>query len=370
MEMAFTVSANRDIERWVASGLIDRATADKLYHDLANRPGKFGLGAVLGVLGAVLLGAALLTLVASNWNAIPRLVRVGLILAVISTGYLSGAWRAGKGDTLFSSVLYLIAAIAFGGGIALVGQMYHLSGDAASAALVWCLGTLIAAFLLLSGNLAAMAGLLGLFYLFAIATEDSWHSVNYFWVVPLLALGVAAVARLTLTRLGLHAAALLILGLFLFMRLEHNAEYLDIVFAIGGTLAFFAFVYFEESVEHFTQFARGLQFYALASGFAGLAAIQGNLRSEEIASFIIVGIAIIGLAIAALTVRGRDHGQVRTLSYAAFSLEVLYLAYETIGSLLGTSLFFFLIGLFVIILAFLVVRLERRFKSPEPGGAQ
>jgi uncharacterized membrane protein len=367
--MAFSVSANRDIERWVATGLIDRATADRLYADLANRPGRFGLGAVLGVLGAVLLGAALLTLVASNWDAIPRLARVALILLVIASGYLGGAWRANKGDEVFSSVLYLIAAAAFGGGIALVAQMYHLSGDAASAALVWCLGTLAAGFLLVSGNLAAMAGLIGIFYLVMVADESSWHSAHYYWIVPLLALGVAAAARLTHTRLALHAAAWLILGYFILIRIEHNAEYLDYVFAIAGAAAFFALVYFEEIADRLTHFARALQFYALAGAFTGLAAIQFQLLNDNTGGTILLGIAIIGLAIAALAVKGRDHGQVRAIAYIAFALEVLYLAYATVGSLIGTSLFFFLIGIFVIFLAFLVVRLERRFNAPQQGGA-
>jgi uncharacterized membrane protein len=366
--MAFSVSANRDIERWVANGLIDRATAEKLYADLANSPGRFGLGAVLGVLGAVLLGAAFLSLIAANWEAIPRLVRVAVILALIAFGYIGGAWRMGRGDAVFSVVHYLLAAVAFGGGIALIGQMYHLSGDAASAALVWCVGTLLAAFLLLSGNLAAMAGLVGLFYLFGVAAENSWHSTHYYWVVPPLALGVAAIARLTHTRLGLHSSAWLVLGLFLFIRIEHDAEYLDYAFAVGGAIGFFAFVYFEDMTETATHFARALQFYALAAAFAGLAALQLQLLSGNTGGTILLGIAIIGLAIAALAFRGRDHGQVRTISYIAFSLEVLYLAYQTVGSILGTSLFFFLIGIFVIFLAFLVVRLERRFKSPEAGG--
>ncbi len=367
--MGLSHSVNKDIERWVASGLIDRATADRLYADIANRPGHFGLGAVLGVLGAVLLGAALLSLVAANWNEIPRLMRVAFILIVIAAGYLGGVWRAGKGDTVFSSVLYLIAATAFGGGIALIGQMYHLSGDAASAALVWCLGTLAAGLLLLSGNLAAMAGLIGIFYLVAVVTESSWHSDHYYWIVPLLALGIAAIARLTHTRLGLHAAAWLILGYFITIRFENNAEYLDYVFAITGTVAFFALVFLEDIAERLTHFARALQFYALAGAFTGLAAIQFQLLSGNVGGNIVLGLAIIGLAIAALAVQGRDHGQVRVIAYIAFALEVLYLAYETVGSIIGTSLFFFLIGAFVIVLAFLVVRLERRFKSPEPGGA-
>jgi uncharacterized membrane protein len=375
--MSFSLSMNQDIERWVASGLIDRATAQKLYAELADRPGRFGLGAVLGVLGAVLLGAALLSLVAANWDVIPRLLRVALILILIAAGYLGGAWRAAKGDTLFSSVLYLIAATGFGGGIALVGQMYHISGDGSSAALVWCIGTLAAALLLLSGNLAAMASLIGIFYLVTatkdnlsgLASESSWHGDHYYWIVPLLVLGVAAVARLTRTRLALHSAAWLVLGYFITLRLEYNTDYLDYVFGITGAVAFFALVYFEDAADRVTHIARALQLYALAVAFTGLASIQFQLPGTNMGGDVLLGLAIIGLAIAALAVRGRDHGQVRTIAYAAFAFEVLYLSYETVGSIIGTSLFFFLIGIFVIFLAFLVVRLERRFKTHEPGGA-
>ena len=365
--MGLLISANKDIERWVAGGLIDRATGDKLTAELANRPGRFGLGAVLGALGAVLLGAAMLSLVAANWEAIPRLFRVALIGTTILGGYLGGAWRAGKGDNVFSGALYLLAAIAFGGGIALVGQMYHLSGDTASAALVWCLATLLASFLLLSGNLAAMAGLIGLFYLLVCITEPSWHSAHYYWVVPPLAAAIAASARLSQTRLGLHSAAWLFLGMFAFIRVDRDFQEMDIIFALLGSALFVIFAYFDDAAERVTQFAHPLQFYALASAFTGFAAWQFEQADNGVTVVVILGLAVLGLAIAALAMKGRDNGGVRALAYLAFGAEVLYLSFVTVGSIIGTSLFFFLIGIFVIFLAFLVVRLEKRFKSQQAG---
>ena len=367
--MGFSVSVNKDIERWVAAGLIDRATADKLNAELENRPGRFGLGAVLGVLGAVLLGAALLSLVAANWEAFPRLMRVGMIFAVIVAGYLGGAWRAGKGDELSANILYLLAAIAFGGGIALIGQMYHLSGDAATAALVWCVSTLFAALLLTSGNLAGMAGLIGLFYLFTASSELSWHSVNYVWTVPLLSAATAFIARLTHTRIGLHSAVWLILAMFAFIRLDRNLEALDWFFAIGGAALFLACAWFEPVVERVTHFARALQFYALGSSFTGFFAWQAEQWDRGAAAAILLGVAVIGLTIAALALKGRDHRPVRALSYLVFAFEVLWLAYLTVGTIIGSAAFFFLIGIFVIGLAFLVVRMERRFKAAQAGGS-
>jgi uncharacterized membrane protein len=367
--MGFSVSVNKDIERWVSGGLIDRATADRLSAELDSRPGRFGLGAVLGVLGAVLLGAALLSLVAANWEAFPRLMRVALILSVIIAGYLAGAWRAGKGDAVFSGALYLIAAIAFGGGIALIGQMYHLSGDAASAALVWSGATLFAGILLVSGNLVGMAGLIGLFYLVTLSTENSWHSVNYVWIVPLVSAGIALAARLTHTRIGLHSAVWLLLGMFAVLRIDHDVEALDWFFAIGGAALFFLCVYFEDLFERVTHFARALQFYALASSFTGFFAWQFEQWDFEYSASIAVGVAVIALTVAALALKGRDHRPVRSLSYLVFSAEVLWLAYFTIGSLIGSAAFFFLIGIFVIALAFLVVRMEKRFNAAQKGAA-
>ena len=367
--MGFSVSVNKDIERWTAAGLIDRATADKLSAELASRPGRFGLGAVLGVLGAVLLGAALLSLVAANWEAFPRLMRVGLILGVIIAGYLGGAWRAGQGDTVFSGVLYLLAAIAFGGGIALIGQMYHLSGDAATAALVWSGTTILAAVLLMSGNLAGMAGLIGLFYLFTASSEASWHSVNYVWTVPLLSAAIALAARLTHTRIGLHSAVWLFLAMFIFIRLDRDAEALDWFFAIGGAAVFFACAFLEPIVERVTHFARALQFYALGASYTGFFAWQAEQWAFSVSASILLGLAVLSLAIAALALKGRDHRPVRSLTYLVFAAEVLWLAYFTVGSIIGSAMFFFLIGIFVIALAFLVVRLERRFKTSEAGGA-
>ena len=368
--MGFFVSVNKDIERWAAAGLIDRSTADRLNAELANRPGRFGLGAVLGVLGAVLLGAALLSFVAANWEDIPRLARVSLILLTIAAGYVGGAWRAGRGDAVFSATLYLIAAIAYGGGIALVGQMYHLSGDMASAALVWSAATLAAGFLLLSGNLAAMAAIVGLTYVIAALSEASFHSTHYVWITPLIAGGAALIARLTHTRLGLHAATWLFLGMFAALRIQRDVEELDLIFALAGTALFLAFAWFDDLVEEFTHFAHALQFYALLVAFAGFAALQADHYSDSMSVKVILGIAVICLSIAALALRGRENGQVRAVAYLAFAAEVLYLASETIGSIMGTALFFFLIGMFVIALAFLVVQLEKRFNAEQAGAKQ
>ncbi|MGO7164521.1 DUF2157 domain-containing protein, partial [Rhizobium johnstonii] len=73
----------RDLSLWVGKGLLGQETAGALLAEYDSRPASFSLGRVLMALAAVLLAAAILLVVASNWEAIPRLVRVGGILALI-----------------------------------------------------------------------------------------------------------------------------------------------------------------------------------------------------------------------------------------------------------------------------------------------
>jgi uncharacterized membrane protein len=222
--------------------------------------------------------------------------------------------------------------------------------------------------LLTSGNLAGMAGLIGLFYLFTAFSESSWHSLNYIWTVPLLSAAIAFVARLTHTRIGLHSAVWLFLAMFIFIRLDHDARELDWFFAIGGAALFIACAWFEPIVERITHFARALQFYALASSYIGFFGWQFEEWDSNLSASILLGVAALALTIAALALKGRDHRPVRALSYLVFAVKVLWLAYFTVGSIIGSAAFFFLIGIFVIALAMLVVRLEKRFKAVQTGG--
>ena len=71
-----------------------------------------------------------------------------------------------------------------------------------------------------------------------------------------------------------------------------------------------------------------------------------------------------------LALEGRDMGAVRYLAYVTFAVEILYLSFVTIDSMLGTSGFFLLSGLIVAVLAFVVIRMEKLFAAkPHEGSA-
>ncbi len=114
--MSFSISVERLIERWQRDGLIDAETASKLNADLEKRASVFSLGSVLATLGGLLLGAAVIMLVAANWQEMPRLMRISLIFVLIWASYLGGAWRQARGDKLFPPVCYIVGAASFGAG--------------------------------------------------------------------------------------------------------------------------------------------------------------------------------------------------------------------------------------------------------------
>lgn len=204
-------TVRRHVARWQRDGLIDEVTADRLRKDIDGHGISFGLGNVLAILGAILLGAALLSLIAANWEVMPRLVRVGLILAVLWGGYVGGAWRASRDDKVFSEALYLIAAIGFGAGIALIGQMYHLSGDMASAALMWTGGTVVAALFLRSPALVSAGIVIAGIYLLASQGPETASRLSYLWLLPTFAVMTAGLIWYTRSQLARHFLAVLLL---------------------------------------------------------------------------------------------------------------------------------------------------------------
>ena len=181
MLTGYSKRLEKDVERWVASGLIDRATANALLADAqANDRRSVSFGFILMMMAALLLCAAILLIVASNWEAIPRLARVAMLFAVIGVGYIGGALLKLRGHTTAAEGAWLIAAAGFGGGIALIGQMYHMSGDENAAILTWCVGTTLAAAALLSAPLTvAAAGISTAWFLIKWSDYSTWDGLPH-----------------------------------------------------------------------------------------------------------------------------------------------------------------------------------------------
>jgi uncharacterized membrane protein len=91
----------------------------------------------VGGLGALSIGIGLLSIVASNWDAIPAGVKLGLDL-VLLLGLSAAILRADEGKSGWvRETLLLVFYGAVLASIGLVAQVYHLGGAAEDALLFW-----------------------------------------------------------------------------------------------------------------------------------------------------------------------------------------------------------------------------------------
>ena len=109
---------------------------------------------LLSIIASVLIAAGVISLIAYNWNAIPRTVKAFsafLLLLVIQSGgvfincsqklYGQTAWR--EGTAAFWSLM-------FGGVIAYISQICRLPGDTASFLLVWTASSILLTYIMSS----------------------------------------------------------------------------------------------------------------------------------------------------------------------------------------------------------------------------
>src|SRR5690606_11887661 len=89
------------------------------------------------------------------------------------------------------------------------------------------------------------------------------------------------------------------------------------------------------------------------------------------AAIALVGATFIGLSVWAINYGQRRHHRVAiNLGIAAFGMEVLYIYFQTVGSLLNTALFFLAGGIVLVLMAVMLERVRRRLVGSGGGPAQ
>ena len=348
----------RDIARWVELGLLPATTAEALVFDLDSRGNRLGIAQILLILAAIFLSAALLLLVSANWEAVPRLVRLGVVLALIWLCHLGGAllFRAGR-ETLGAAAL-LLGTAAFGGGLALVGQMYHISGDAVSMFAVWFLVTALTSVLFRSGTVAAAAGLLTFVLCWSIVdTADGAISSQALFTPLALAAVMAGLAAWSGQEKAAHFSFLLLLGWAVWLYSQFETPYTAASFVAIGFVLFAVLSFSRSPFARFGEAMAGApSLYALLLCAIGLLILHIEVQGSGLVLVAVIGLA---LSVSALALGGRDHGGIRWLCYGMIAAIVFYLWAETIGSILGTSGFFLVAALVAGGLALAVVRVEK-----------
>ena len=185
----FRRQLRQEVEQWRTEELID----DFLYEQLSQRYLFSDIEAsarnrfiiILLGLGSVLLGLAIITFVAANWQAWSRGLKVILLLSgfvgINTAGFYlwrrpTEGWQSRLGQGLL-----VLGAMVLGANMALMSQMFHQSGLLYQLYLVWGLGVLAMAYCLrltLLGMLSAL--LIGLGYLTSLWGSSEFGTLGEF----------------------------------------------------------------------------------------------------------------------------------------------------------------------------------------------
>lgn len=369
---SYSSKVRQDIARWAAAGLIDGRTAEALSRDVeSNERRSLSFGSILAMMAALLLGAAILIFVAANWEAFPRLGRVGSLFAVILAGYVGGAVLKDRDHPAIGEALWIVAAAAFGGAIALVGQMYHLTGDEASAMLTWCAGTALAAAALRSNPLTVAA----------VGIADGWLLMKLFRGFNLfrssefphlfvaIAAGLFVLSYWTRSQPARH---LILLSLILYTALvaaDHDLTELALLLAVVSAACFLAGALAPEAVDRAVQLGGRLPLHGLIGFLTGMAMLQFEFADNADGGFAVASaVALAGIA-AAILLAGRESRGLRWVAYLGFAFELFIVYAVTMQTMLGTAGFFLAAAVILGLLAFVIIRIEKRMKSSIGGAA-
>ena len=182
---------------------------------------------VLSTLGAVLIASGIISFVAANWQGMPAMAKLFLLIVGQTAAYWIGyQLQFVRGYPRVGEAIMFTGAVWFGANVFLVAQSYHLGTDNPDLMILWFLGVLPLAYLARSTSITVMA--VGIF-----TVGISWKAATWvdgpesaFLVMGSLFLTAAllySIGTLHLRRanLKLHAGPYLISGALLAIGLAY-----------------------------------------------------------------------------------------------------------------------------------------------------
>lgn len=132
----------RLVARWTDAGVIDDETAKRIRAFEQSRVGaiefRWPIWLALAF-GGLMIGAAVLLFVSANWDNLSPFARLGLVGLLVGLFHVAGATMADRSPGV-SVTMHAVGTVAFGGGIFLCGQVFHLAEHWPSGLMLWAIG--------------------------------------------------------------------------------------------------------------------------------------------------------------------------------------------------------------------------------------
>ncbi len=191
----FREGLRRALPGWRAEGLVtpDAARTLEARYDLAAAE-LAGPGLLpVYVLGAVLVGAGVVSLVAWHWDELGRAAQLAILLAAMVAIHAGALALARRGaHPRVAEALSLLGTLVFGANIALVAQIFQVSGPWYGIFGAFAAGAFLAGLVLDSAPTLAAAAISGLFlWAPGLADDRAWAGLAAAYAVAALVLALA-----------------------------------------------------------------------------------------------------------------------------------------------------------------------------------
>lgn len=180
IQFSYKMIDEKLINKWVQEKTINQNQAKKMLADVSHykkesRSNKFIVA--ISTIGAILLGIGAILFIASNWQELPNIVKVLILIGSTAVAYYFGYYFKIQKQNLpmVGSSLLFLGALLFGATVILVTQIYHINANNHILVLIWLVGILPLVYALRSTPIAGLASLLfflwiGLFF----AKNNNW----------------------------------------------------------------------------------------------------------------------------------------------------------------------------------------------------
>lgn len=186
------------VDDWVGRKVINPNVADVLRLDINENIKTRSFAYIPILLGIICLAFGFVTFVAANWDYMSSMARVVLLIGSLLASWFIAIYLMVRGPNWAAQLFVLLACSIFGASIMLIAQIYHIQGEPKDAVWLWMAGTLLAAVLTRSAPALALSiGLITLWMLmdyniFGISPDLSFEFLIYWLVCAFIAWWLAS----------------------------------------------------------------------------------------------------------------------------------------------------------------------------------
>jgi len=163
----FRRQLRHEAELWWTEGLIDagqyQQLSERYQFNTLDTAARDRFVTLLIGLGSILIGLGVITFVAANWQELPRVAKVTLLLSLFISVNMAGfyLWRRSHGaQQRIGHGLLLLGALILGANMGLMGQMFHINAPFNQLLLAWGVGVLAMSYSLRLTSLGVLSILL------------------------------------------------------------------------------------------------------------------------------------------------------------------------------------------------------------------